>query len=181
MHPVSGGVHLTVGVLGLPHRVSTHGIQQLVHGGALGEKVQNTKGGNPEAEFPPQICGPGLPPKIRVSRGAAQVNVNYLGDGVEGCCRGHCILHCKGPRLVGCLLHVVAGDRHGLGTAPRCRQQHRGGTARRQAGRESAGTWSKKVLKKAVQEGNSGKWGKFVRNWYQFRTNSYQIHRLVNL
>ena len=59
---VHGGVHLDVGVLGLPHRVSTHGIQQLVHGGGLGEKVQNTKGGNPEAEFPPQVCGPGLPP-----------------------------------------------------------------------------------------------------------------------
>ena len=61
MHQVS------VGVLGLPHRVSTHGIQQLVHGGGLEEKVQKTKGGHPEAEFPSQICGPRLPPKIRVA------------------------------------------------------------------------------------------------------------------
>ena len=67
IHQVSGAVHLDVGVLGLPHRVSTHGIQQLAHGGALGEKAQKTKAGNPEAEFPAKICGPSLPPKIRVA------------------------------------------------------------------------------------------------------------------
>ena len=42
--------------LSVPHPVGTHCIQQLVHGSGGGEKVQKTKGGNPEAEFPPQLC-----------------------------------------------------------------------------------------------------------------------------
>ena len=40
MHQVSGGVDLDVGVLGLPHRVGSHPLQQLVHGGGGGKKVQ---------------------------------------------------------------------------------------------------------------------------------------------
>ena len=36
MHQVSRGVDLDVGVLGLPNWVSTHLIQQLVHGGGEG-------------------------------------------------------------------------------------------------------------------------------------------------
>ena len=55
LHQGSGGVNLNVGVLGLPHRVGTHGIHQLVHGGGGGEKAQKTKGANPEAAFPPQL------------------------------------------------------------------------------------------------------------------------------
>ena len=86
-------VHLDVGILRLSHRIRMHGIQQLVHGGGLGEKVQKMKGGNPEAEFSPQICGPGLPRHVRVARQAAQINVNYLGGMVEGCYPGHYILY----------------------------------------------------------------------------------------
>ena len=93
IHKVSGGVHLDVGVLGLPHRVSTHGIGQLVNGGGLRGQMQKIKGVELEAEFPPRICGPRLPPKIGVARGAAQVNVNYLRGGVDGCCQGHYIIH----------------------------------------------------------------------------------------
>ena len=104
---VSGGVQLDVVLLGLPHRVSTHCIQQLVHGGGKGEKVQKTIGGNPEAEFPPQNRGLGLPPKVGVARGAAQINVNNLGGRLQGCCPGHYILQCEGPRVVGRLLHLV--------------------------------------------------------------------------
>ena len=33
MDEVSGGVHLDVGVLRLPHRVSAHGIEELVNAG----------------------------------------------------------------------------------------------------------------------------------------------------
>ena len=33
MDEVSGGVHLDVGVLGLPHRFSAHGIEELVNTG----------------------------------------------------------------------------------------------------------------------------------------------------
>ena len=40
--------------------------------------MQKRKGGKLEAEFLAQISGPGLPTKIRVARGAAQVDVNYL-------------------------------------------------------------------------------------------------------
>ena len=60
IHKVSGEVHLDVGVLGLPHRVSMHVIEQLVNGGGLGGQRQKIKGGELEAEFPPQICGLGL-------------------------------------------------------------------------------------------------------------------------
>ena len=37
---VSGGIHLDVGVLTLPHRVSAHGIEQLVNRGGLSGKVK---------------------------------------------------------------------------------------------------------------------------------------------
>ena len=113
-HKVSGGVHLDVGVLGLPHRVSTHGVEQLVNGGGLRGEMQKLKGGKSELEFPPQICGPGLPPKIRVAGGAARVNVNYVGGGGEGCCLARYIIHPQCPRLVSRLLHLVVGAGEGL-------------------------------------------------------------------
>ena len=40
VHQVSGGAHLDVGVLGLPHLVGTHRIEQLVNGGGLGGQMQ---------------------------------------------------------------------------------------------------------------------------------------------
>ena len=66
------------------------------------------KGGESEAALPPQICGPSLHRKIRVARGAAQVNVNYLRVGVEGCCPAHYIIH----RTY--LLHLLVGNGEGL-------------------------------------------------------------------
>ena len=105
---------MDVGILRLSHRVSTHLIQQLVHGGGLGQKVQKTKGGNLKGEFAQQICGLGLPSHVRVGRRTAQVNVNYLGGRVEGCCRDQYILHRKCSRLIRCLLHFVTGDGEGL-------------------------------------------------------------------
>ena len=45
MHEVSGGVHLDVGVLRLPHRVSAHGIEELVKAGRLRGNMQKFKGG----------------------------------------------------------------------------------------------------------------------------------------
>ena len=76
--------------------------------------MQKLKGGQSEAEFPPQICGLGLQPKIRVARGAAQINVNYLRGGGEGCCPADYIIHPPCPRLVGRLLQSVLGDGEGL-------------------------------------------------------------------
>ena len=43
MHQVTGGVHLDVGILMLAHRVSTHLIQQLVHGGGLGRRCKKRR------------------------------------------------------------------------------------------------------------------------------------------
>ena len=82
IHKVSCGVHLNVGVLRLPHRVSAHGIEELVKGGRLRGHMQKFKGGGLAAEFPPQSCGPGLPPNIGVAGGAAQVDVDHIGGGV---------------------------------------------------------------------------------------------------
>ena len=48
--------------------------------------MQKLKRGELGAEFPPQSCGPSLPPKTGVAGGAAKVNVNYLMGGGEGCC-----------------------------------------------------------------------------------------------
>ena len=63
IHKVSGGIHRDVGVLRLPHRLSAHGIEELVKGGGLRGQMQKFKGGELTAEFPPQICGSGLPPR----------------------------------------------------------------------------------------------------------------------
>ena len=114
IHKVSGGLHLDVGVLRLPHWVSTHGIEQLVNGGGLRGQMQKFKRGELAAEFPPQSCGRGLPPKIGVAGGAAQVDVNDIGGGVEGYCLAHNIVHPQCPRLVRRLLQLVVGDGEGF-------------------------------------------------------------------
>ena len=78
MHQVSGGVHRGMGILRLSQRVNAHLVQQLVHGGGLGENVQKTKGRNPEAEFSPQICGLGLPPHVGIARRTAEVKMPHV-------------------------------------------------------------------------------------------------------
>ena len=172
IHKVSGAVHMDVGVLGLLHRVSTHGIEHLVNGGGLRGQMQKLKRGQLRAEFPPQSCGPGLPPKIGVAGGAAQVNVNDLEAGVEGCFPAHNIVHPQCPRLVGGLLQLVVGDKEGL-------VLHQGVGSRIGAGLQECelrqcllGHGQKKRQRKAlraVRRRNSGNWGKFVPNSYEFR------------
>ena len=76
--------------------------------------MQKRKRGELAAEFPPQSCGPSPPPKIGVARGAAMVDVNDIGGGVEGCSLAHNIVHPQCPRLVGRLLQLVVGDGEGL-------------------------------------------------------------------
>ena len=83
MHEVSGGVHLDVGVLRLPHSVSAHGIEVLVKAGRLRGQMQKFKGGELAAQFPPQRCGPAPPPKVGVAGGATQVDVNHMGEGLR--------------------------------------------------------------------------------------------------
>ena len=114
IHKVSGGVHLDVGVLRLPHRVGAHGIEEFVKGGTLRDHMQKFKGEELAAEFPPHSCGPGLPLKIGVAGGAAQVDVDHIGGGVEGCCPTHNIIDPQCPRLVGRLLQLMVGDGEGL-------------------------------------------------------------------
>ena len=172
IHKVSGGVHLDVGVLRLLHRVSAHGIEELVKGGGLRGQMQNFKGGELAAEFPPQICGPGLPPKIGAAGGAALVDVNHIGVMVEGCCPAHNIIHPQCPRLVGRLLQSVAGDGEGLVVGEGVGSGIGAGLQVGELGQVLLGHGRKKMRRKAlraVRKRNSRNWGKFVRNSYQFR------------
>ena len=111
---VSGGGHLDLGVLRLPHRVGAHGIEELVKAGRLRGQMQKFKGGELAAQFSPQGCGPGLPPKVGVAGGAPQVDVDHIGGRVEGCCPAHNIIHPQCPRLVRRLLQLMVGDGEGL-------------------------------------------------------------------
>ena len=111
------------------------------------------------------MCAPGLPPKIRVARGAVQVDGNYLGGGVEGCCPAHYIVHPHCPQLVGRLLHLVVGDGEGLvlrqGVGSRFRAELQGG----ELGQRLLGHGhNKRQIRalRAVRKRNSGNWGKFT-------------------
>ena len=114
MDEVSGGVHLDVVVLRLPHRVSAHGIEELVNAGRERGQMQKFKGGELAAQFPPQGCGPAPPPEVGVAGGAAHVDVNDLGGGVEGCCPAHNIIHPPCHQQVRRLLQLMVGDGEGL-------------------------------------------------------------------
>ena len=114
MDEVSGGVHLDVGILRLPHRVSAHGIEELVNTGRERGHMQKFKGEELAAQFPPQGCGPAPPPEVGVAGGAAHVDVDGLGGGVEGCCPGHNIIHPQCPRQVCRLLPLMVGDGEGF-------------------------------------------------------------------
>ena len=76
--------------------------------------MQKFKGGELAAQFPPQRCGPAPPPEVGVAGGAAHVDVNDLGGGVEGCCRANNIIHPQCPRQVRRLLQLMVGDGEGL-------------------------------------------------------------------
>ena len=45
--------------------------------------MQKFKGGELAAQFPPQGCGPSPPPEVGVAGGAAHVDVDDIGGGVE--------------------------------------------------------------------------------------------------
>ena len=114
MDEVSGGVHLNVGVLRLPHKVCAHGIEELVNAGRGRGQMQKSKGGELAAQCPPQRCGPAPPPEVGVAGGAAHVNVKDLGGGVGGCCPAHNIIHPQCPRQVRRLLQLMVGNGEGL-------------------------------------------------------------------
>ena len=72
------------------------------------------KRGELAAQFPPQRCGPAPPPEVGVAGGAAHVDVNEQGGGVEGCCPAHNIIHPQCPRQVRRLLQLMVGDGEGV-------------------------------------------------------------------
>ena len=81
--------------------------------------------------------------------------MNYLGAGVKGCCLGHYIVHCKGPGLVGRLLHLVMGNWHGLVLHQGVGSNIGAGLQKRKLGEILPGHCQKKALR-GVGEGNSG-------------------------
>ena len=146
--------------------------------------MQKFKGGELAAQFPPQRCGPAPPPKVGVAGGAAQVNVNDLGGGVEGCYPAHNIIHAQCPRQVRRLLQLMVGDGEGLvvGEGVGCGVGARGQAG--ELGHSLLGHGQKKMRRKAlraVRKRNSGNEGNFVRNSYEFVRNSCEFHILVNL
>ena len=139
--------------------------------------MQKFKGGELAVQFPPQRCGPARPPKVGVAGGAAHVDVNDLGGGVEGCCPAHNIIHPQCPRQVRRLLQLMVGDGEGLvvGEGVGCGVGARGQAG--ELGHSLLGHGQKKMRRKAlraVRKRNSGNEGKFVRN-------SCEFHIVVNL
>ena len=45
--------------------------------------MEKFEGGELAAQFPPQGCGPSPPPEVAVAGGAAHVDVDDIGGGVE--------------------------------------------------------------------------------------------------
>ena len=133
--------------------------------------MEKFEGGELVAQFPPQGCGPSPPPEVTVAGGAAHVDVDDIGGGVEGGCPAHDVIHPQCLRLVRCLLQLMVGSGEGLvvGEGVGC-----GVGARGQAGelRHSLlGHCQKRMRRKAlraVRKRNSGNEGKFVRNSYEF-------------
>ena len=116
------------------------------------------------------------PPEVGVAGGAAHVDVDELGGGVEGCCPAHNIIRPQCPRQVRRLLQLMVGDGEGLlvGEGVGCGV----GPEAKLASCEIV-CWDivKRECKESsrgVRKRNSGNEGKFVRN-------SYEFHILVNL
>ena len=65
--------------------------------------MEKFEGGELVAQFPPQGCGPSPPPEVAVAGGAAHVDVDDIGGGVEGGCPAHDVIHPQCLRLVRCL------------------------------------------------------------------------------
>ena len=76
--------------------------------------MQKFKGGELAAQFPPQRCGAAPPLEVVVAVGAAHVDVDDLGGGVEGCCPAHNIIQPQCPRQVDRLLQLMVGEGEGL-------------------------------------------------------------------
>ena len=89
--------------------------------------MEKFEGGGLAAQFPPQGCGPSPPPEVAVAGGAAHVNVDDIGGGVEGGCPAHDVIHpqCPGPTRTS--PPPIDGERRGgLGSGRVCRLRGRG-------------------------------------------------------
>ena len=80
--------------------------------------MEKFEGGELAAQFPPQGCGPSPPPEVAVAGGAAHVDVDDTGGGVEGGCPAHDVIHPQLPRLVRCLLQLMVGTGRAWGARP---------------------------------------------------------------
>ena len=76
--------------------------------------MEKFEGGELAAQFPPPGCGPSPSPEVAVAGGAAHVDVDDIGGGVEGGCPAHDVIHPQCPRLVRRLLQLMVGDGEGL-------------------------------------------------------------------
>ena len=76
--------------------------------------MEKFEGGELAAQFPPQGCGPSPPPEVASASGAAHVDVDDIGGGVEGGYPAHDVIHPQCPRLVRRLLQLMVGDGEGL-------------------------------------------------------------------
>ena len=63
IHKVIVGVHLDMGVLRLPHRVSAHGIEQLVNGGRLRGQMKSLSEGSWRRSSLHQVVAHAVPPR----------------------------------------------------------------------------------------------------------------------
>ena len=76
--------------------------------------MEKFEGGELAAQFPPQGCGPSPPPEVAVAGGAAHVDVDDIGGGVERGCPAHDVIHSQCPQLVRRLVQSMVGDGEGL-------------------------------------------------------------------
>ena len=76
--------------------------------------MQKFKGGDWRRSSLHNGRGQAPPPEVGVAGGAAHVDINHIGGGVEGCCPAHNIIHPQCPRQVRRLLQFVVGDGEGL-------------------------------------------------------------------
>ena len=87
--------------------------------------MEKFEGGELAAQFPPQGCGPSPPPEVAVAGGAAHVDVDDIGGGVEGGCPAHDVIHPVAPTRT-LPPPIDGGQRGGLGSGRGCRLRGRG-------------------------------------------------------
>ena len=76
--------------------------------------MEKFEAGDLAAQFPPQGYGPFPPPEVAVAGGAAHIDVDDIGGGVQVGCPAHDVIYPQCPRLVPCLLQLMVGNGEAL-------------------------------------------------------------------